>query len=71
MLSARRVPCDICKEDLDIRDPGVCQWTAGWVLIREGGGGHGISCPERANRWAHRYCVDRMSKGLINQPSLF
>lgn len=56
--------------DIDIRDPGTHQWTAGWVLIRKEGGGHAISCPERSNRWACRYHVDRASKGLIKQDTL-
>lgn len=39
-------------------------------MVREGGGGHGISCAERAPRWAHRWCVDRMAKGFIKQGTL-
>jgi len=40
-------------------------------MRREGGGGHGISLPERAARWAHGYCVDRAIRGQTTQASLF
>lgn len=68
---ARRAKCELCPEPLDIADPGVHQWTAGWVKNRKEGGGHGISCPVRSNRWAHSWCVDKASKGLTNQETLF
>ena len=66
-----RASCDLCGHDLDVRKEGVHQWTAGWVMIREGGGGHGISLPQRANKWAHRQCVDRETKGLTAQRQMF
>jgi hypothetical protein len=62
--------CEICGDDLDSRAMGVFQWTAGWVMQREGGGGHGISLPERADRWAHGYCIDKKARGLLGQKSL-
>jgi len=33
------------------------------VMQRTGGGGHGVSLPQRADRWACRYCVERITKG--------
>jgi hypothetical protein len=62
--------CEFCGDELDIREDGVHQHTSGWVKNRSGGGGHGISIPERENRWAHGYCIDRVSRGLLNQESL-
>lgn len=67
---ARRALCDLCKRELDIRDLGVHQWTSGWVKLREGGGGHGISCAVREPRWAHSWCVDRLAKGFLKQETL-
>lgn len=55
---SRRRKCDLCPDDLDVEAFGVYQWTAGWVLRRAGGGGHGISLPERERRWAHGTCVE-------------
>ena len=63
--------CEFCNYELDNRQPGVHQWTAGWVMVREGGGGHGISLPQREDRWAHSHCVDRAIKGFIGQTNLF
>lgn len=62
--------CAFCNHPLDTREAGVHQWTAGWVMNRQGGGGHGISLPERSPRWAHRHCVERASKKQSQQPSL-
>lgn len=66
-----RAVCEFCKVELDVRDHGVFQRTSGWVMNRAGGGGHGVSLPERENRWAHRYCVESASKGLQGQSSMF
>jgi hypothetical protein len=67
-----RAPCALgCGHDLDTREAGVFQWTSGWVMNRQGGGGHGISLPERQARWAHRHCVERAVKGQERQRSLF
>jgi len=63
--------CEFCEIELDTRAEGVHQFTSGWVMNRAGGGGHGISLPERANRWAHRQCVERATRGQTNQPSMF
>ena len=63
--------CEFCKQELDTREIGVHQYTSGWVRQREGGGGHGISLPERANRWAHGYCVDGQIRGHPVRPTLF
>ena len=66
-----RSQCELCGKEVDIREDGVHQWTAGWVKQRVGGGGHGISLPERANKWAHGYCVDMETRGLLSQKSMF
>jgi hypothetical protein len=66
-----RALCEFCKRELDVRDRGVFQFTAGWVMNRDGGGGHGISVPERANRWAHGLCVERVAKGTFGQTRMF
>jgi hypothetical protein len=64
--------CEIGNHKInDVRAPGVHQWTCGWVMQREGGGGHGISLPQRANRWACRYCVEQEIKGHTAQQSMF
>jgi hypothetical protein len=65
-----RATCEFCKADLDVRVSGVYQRTSGWVMNRLGGGGHGVSLPERENRWAHGRCVERMSKGTFAQSAL-
>jgi len=63
--------CELCGLDLDIRLDGVHQWTAGWVMQRAGGGGHGVSLPQRESRWAHRHCVERSAAGHGGQQSMF
>jgi len=64
-----RATCEFCHDPLDVRDRGVYQRTSGWVMNRTGGGGHGISLPEREPRWAHGLCVERKSKGTFGQPT--
>lgn len=66
-----RVACDFCGKDLDVRDRGVYQRTSGWVMNRAGGGGHGVSLPERALRWAHGLCVERAVRGQTHQQDMF
>jgi|SoiMethySBSTD1v2_1073268.scaffolds.fasta_scaffold63812_9 hypothetical protein len=66
-----RAKCEICGQVLDVRADGVHQRTSGWVKNRTGGGGHGVSLPERENKWAHGYCVDRATRGFLKQQSMF
>ena len=66
-----RAVCDFCGHELDVRDEGVHQRTSGWVMNRSGGGGHGVSLPERENRWAHRLCVEQKTRGIFDQPTMF
>jgi hypothetical protein len=66
-----RATCEFCGLDLDVRDHGVHQFTSGWVMNRAGGGGHGVSLPTRAQRWAHGRCIERQSDGTFAQPSIF
>ena len=63
--------CELCGDTLDTRRAGVHQWTAGWVMQRKDGGGHGISLPERTARWAHGHCVESASRGWGKQASMF
>jgi hypothetical protein len=65
-----RAMCELCSTELNTQADGVHQWTAGWVMQRAGGGGHGISLPERSNRWAHRHCVENAVRGVTQQQSL-
>lgn len=66
-----RAPCAFCGHDVDSRDPGVYQFTSGWVMNRTGGGGHSVSLPERQNRWACRHCVEAAVKGHLHQRQMF
>jgi len=66
-----RAACEFCRLELDTQADGVHQWTAGWVKNRGGGGGHGISLPQREPRWAHRQCVERAVKGNTGQIAMF
>lgn len=63
--------CELCGNELNTQANGVHQWTAGWVMNRSGGGGHAVSLPQRDNRWAHGYCVDRKTKGYDKQFGMF
>lgn len=63
--------CEFCKRDLDTRMDGTHQWTSGWVMQRRAGGGNAIAMPKRENRWAHRQCVEKASKGSFGQTSMF
>jgi len=62
--------CEFCKGrygPIDTRAEGTHQFTSGWVMQRDGGGGHGISLPKRENRWAHRICVEEEIRGETGQ----
>jgi hypothetical protein len=69
--SAFRVQCEFCKREIDARAEGTHQQTSGWVKVRSGGGGHGISLAKRENRWACSYCIDRATRGFLQQEGLF
>lgn len=69
--SAFLAKCDFCQRDIDTREEGTHQYTSGWVKVREGGGGHGISLPTRYKKWACAYCIDRATRGFLEQGSLF
>lgn len=66
-----RAPCEFCGRELDVRAEGTHQRTTGWVKVRAGGGGHGVSLAERENRWAHGWCVDSKTRGTFAQQSMF
>ena len=66
-----RAACSFCQKELDIRAERVHQWTSGWVMNRSGGGGHGISLPERASRWACERCIEARAKGSAGQRWMF
>lgn len=61
--TARRATCEFCPEPVDIGAEGTHQYTTGWVMLREGGGGHGVSLPKREPRWAHKHCIERETNG--------
>lgn len=61
--TARRAVCEFCSKPLDIGAEGTHQFTTGWVMLRSGGGGHGVSLPKRLPRWAHPWCIDRETNG--------
>lgn len=69
--ASRRARCAFCERELDTEAVGVYQWTSGWVKVRAEGGGHGVSLPERENRWACRVCVDLAVRGTLKQGALF
>ena len=72
MIPSRyRALCEFCGRELNTQTNGIYQLTAGWVMQRAGGGGHGVSLPKRANRWACGYCVEKTAKGLAGQVSMF
>jgi hypothetical protein len=68
--SAFRANCEFCKTEIDTRAEGTHQHTSGWVKVRSGGGGHGISLAQRDSRWACGYCIDRAVRGFLKQESL-
>lgn len=68
--TAHLAKCELCGLQLNTRAEGTHQWTAGWVKVRSGGGGHGVSLPERSPRWAHEDCVDAKIRGFDRQHSL-
>lgn len=63
--------CEFCGMELDIRRPGIYQATSGWVKNRSGGGGHGITLPEREHRYACEPCIDLKRRGSSVQMALF
>lgn len=68
---ARRAKCEFCPDVVDVEAFGICQFTKGWVLRRQGGGGHGVSLAEHENRWAHGRCVERQAARLRDQGTLW
>lgn len=70
-MKAEWVKCTLCTKPVDANATGTCQWTSGWVMRREGGGGHGISLAIRHPQWAHGSCVDREVRGWTNQAEMF
>jgi hypothetical protein len=69
--SRYRAKCEFCSRELNTQANGVYQLSSGWVQRRAGGGGHSISLPARANRWACSYCVESRAKGTAGQASMF
>jgi hypothetical protein len=68
----QRAPCAFCGHELDPAAVGVYQWiSGGWLKNRDGGGAHGVSLPERENKFAHGICVDRATRGWLTQAELF
>jgi hypothetical protein len=66
-----RATCEFCQRELNTTESGVHQFTKGWVMNRAGGGGHGVSLPERELRFACGYCIKRRTDGSAGQTSMF
>jgi hypothetical protein len=62
--------CEFGGEEIDTRTAGVFQFTTGWVMQRDGGGGHGISLPKRELRFCCRYHMEREIAGYTKQAVL-
>jgi hypothetical protein len=58
------VVCEFCGLPVDPLVPGCFQWTSGWVEVRAEGGGHGVTLPQRAPRWACGVCIDLIRHGM-------
>ena len=56
--------CPYCGHYVDSSAGGTHQYTKGWVKNRSGGGGHGVSLPERKNLWAHEHCINDEVRGF-------
>ena len=66
-----RARCRFCGDPLDTESPGVYQYTRGWVRIRKGGGGNAIRLPERFQMWACHGCIEGLTIGVHENPTLF
>lgn len=66
-----RAMCVFCHRELDVRDHGIYQYTSGWVMNRAGGGGHGVSLPDRQPRWSCGSCIDQHIRGTFGQPTMW
>lgn len=64
------ITCFYCANPVNPTEIGTCQYTAGWVKLREGGGGHGVMIPQRQSLFAHGTCVERQIAGWGRQMSL-
>lgn len=72
MIPSRyRTKCEFCNREINTQSNDVFQLTAGWVRRRAGGGGHGVSLPTRAPRWACALCIETKSKGHAGQGLMF
>jgi hypothetical protein len=65
--------CELCGNDIDLRESDLHQWMSGWVKIRrnESGGVHNIALPMTEDRWVHGYCIRREYKGYAKQFDMF
>jgi hypothetical protein len=66
-----RGTCEFCGKAINTSESGVHQFVRGWVMNRMGGGGHGVSLPEREPRFACGYCIKLRTEGSFGQTSMF
>ena len=66
-----RPVCVHCGDELNPEAPGTWREVTGWVQARKGGGAHAIHDPKPTGRYACRFCIDLIRKGIgLDQGSL-
>ncbi len=61
-----------CGVSVDPTAPGVAQYVSGWAVNRSEGGTHGLSAPQRHDRWLCRGCLEKVRHGIsFNQQVMF
>ena len=55
-----RTECVYCHDPLDTRRAGVHQYQEGWIEHRRSGGAHAIRNAVKHQRYACRWCVDKL-----------
>ncbi len=60
------IGCVFCGSAVD-PEHGDYQWTSGWVRKRGGGGANALRGREEHERFACRFCVEKLAKGINPQ----
>jgi len=69
---SRRALCVYCGELIDTAADHVFQLAYGWVENRKRGGSHATQFMERRNKYACKFCIALLRKGISpDQQSLF